>query len=80
MAAAVEASLNNDSVSDPKQPIIYRCKKCRRIVATEEHIVSHERGGGQKCFKWKKRNTVSDMEAPECSSIFVEPMKWMQSG
>lgn len=77
-AIAMEAT-NADLGSEPKPPVIYRCKKCRRIVATEEHVLSHNLGEGQKSFKWKKRNGDSD-EAPECSSIFVEPMKWMQSG
>ncbi|GFS46282.1 dual specificity protein phosphatase-like protein [Actinidia rufa] len=43
---------------------------------------SHERGEGQKCFKWRKRtgnHREADKEPPECSSIFVEPMKWMES-
>ncbi|PIN18856.1 Phosphoprotein phosphatase [Handroanthus impetiginosus] len=76
----METTLNNvNSVSDPRPPVIYRCKKCRRIVATEEHVVPHDRGEGQKCFKWNKRNQDSDADAPECSSIFVEPMKWMQA-
>ncbi|KAG8365530.1 hypothetical protein BUALT_Bualt18G0114700 [Buddleja alternifolia] len=71
---------NTNSGCDTKAAaVIYRCKKCRRIVASEEHIVSHTRGQGQKCFKWKKRSEDSDMELPQCSSIFVEPLKWMQS-
>lgn len=78
---AVQVTTDNiDLGSDPKPPIIYRCKKCRRIVATEDQIVTHERGEGQKCFKWKRRNDGLDKDLPECSSIFVEPMKWMQSG
>ncbi|KAL3643504.1 hypothetical protein CASFOL_014319 [Castilleja foliolosa] len=69
----------NDVSSGPesKPSVIYRCKKCRRIVATEELIVPHNRGDG-KCFNRRKKND-SDTEAPECSSIFVEPMKWMQT-
>ncbi|KAL3643501.1 hypothetical protein CASFOL_014316 [Castilleja foliolosa] len=69
----------NDVSSEPdlKPPVIYRCKKCRRIVATKELIVPHNRGDG-KCFDRRKKND-SDTEAPECSSIFVEPMKWMQT-
>ncbi|EPS72530.1 hypothetical protein M569_02227 [Genlisea aurea] len=65
---------NNPSTADSKPPVIYRCKKCRRMVASEENMVSHRRGEGQKCFKWNKRNETS---RNECSSIFVEPMKWM---
>lgn len=71
---------NTESVETvPKSQVIYRCKKCRRIVASDENIVPHERGKGEECFKWKKRSHM-DGEAPECSSIFVESMKWMQSG
>ncbi|KAJ0080885.1 hypothetical protein Patl1_10525 [Pistacia atlantica] len=66
----------------PKPQIVYRCKKCRRIVALEENIVPHERGKGEQCFKWKKRSNDPgkiEKEVAECSSIFVESMKWMQS-
>ncbi|GAV81924.1 hypothetical protein CFOL_v3_25377 [Cephalotus follicularis] len=56
---------------------MYCCKKCRRIVAAEENIVPHEGGKGEQCFKYKKRSC--GIESAECSSIFVEPMKWMES-
>lgn len=78
MATRMEVS--NDMESEVKPQMIYRCKKCRRIVASQDNIVSHERGQGQKCFKWKKRTGDTTDEPPECSSIFVEPMKWMQAG
>uniref|UniRef100_A0A1J3DZ87 Putative inactive dual specificity protein phosphatase-like n=1 Tax=Noccaea caerulescens TaxID=107243 RepID=A0A1J3DZ87_NOCCA len=61
----------------PKPQFMYRCKKCRRIVAIEENIVPHEPGKGEECFAWKKRSGNS--EQVQCSSIFVEPMKWMQT-
>lgn len=77
--AMEEAPNNAELASDQKPPVVYRCKKCRRIVATEEHIVSHERGGGQKCFKWKRRSADEEKQAFECSSVFVEPLKWMQA-
>lgn len=67
----------------PKPQVIYRCKKCRRIVAAEENVVSHKRGKGEECFKWRKRTGDPkdwEKDAAECSSIFVEPMKWMQAG
>ncbi|KAI5590995.1 hypothetical protein BDE02_04G049000 [Populus trichocarpa] len=75
-----QASANStDSDTAPKPPVIYRCKRCRRIVASEENIVPHERGKGEQCFKWNKKSVDSceNQEPPECSSIFVEPMKWM---
>ncbi|XP_010434513.2 PREDICTED: probable inactive dual specificity protein phosphatase-like At4g18593 [Camelina sativa] len=63
--------------SVPKPQVIYRCKKCRRIVAVEENVVPHEPGKGEECFAWKKRS--GNPEHVQCSSIFVEPMKWMQT-
>ncbi|KAJ6766959.1 DUAL SPECIFICITY PHOSPHATASE-LIKE [Salix purpurea] len=71
-----------DSETAPKPQAIYRCRRCRRIVASEENIVPHERGKGEQCFKWNKKSVDSckNQEPPECSSIFVEPMKWMQTG
>eukprot|EP00258_Populus_trichocarpa_P038725 XP_024454744.1 probable inactive dual specificity protein phosphatase-like At4g18593 [Populus trichocarpa] len=75
-----QASANStDSDTAPKPPVIYRCKRCRRIVASEENIVPHERGKGEQCFKWNKKSVdcCENQEPPECSSIFVEPMKWM---
>lgn len=80
METAAASNLHSaEPVSKPQ--VIYRCKKCRRIVATEENIVSHEQGKGELSFSWKKRSgNSSDKEAVECSSIFVESMKWMQSG
>lgn len=75
-----QASANStNSDTAPKPQVIYRCKRCRRIVASEENIVPHERGKGEQCFKWNKKSVDSckNQEPPECSSIFVEPMKWM---
>lgn len=77
------AAGNSDLAETVAKPqVIYRCKKCRRIIASEENIVPHERGKGEQCFKWKKRSNEpgkGEKEAAECSSIFVESMKWMQS-
>ncbi|XXG67430.1 hypothetical protein AAC387_Pa06g0783 [Persea americana] len=71
---------NMSSVTDSKPEIIYRCKKCRRIVATQQNVVTHQQGEGEQCFKWKKRsNSSANNSKPVCSSIFVEPMKWMQA-
>ena len=66
-----------------KSNAIYRCKKCRRIVASQENIVSHQHGKGDSSFKWKKRSGNSwekERQQIECTSLFVEPMKWMQAG
>ncbi|RWW09326.1 hypothetical protein GW17_00027181 [Ensete ventricosum] len=37
------------------QHVAYRCKKCRRIVALKENVVSHVPGEGETCFEWQKR-------------------------
>ncbi|KAB2079202.1 hypothetical protein CXB51_015805 [Gossypium anomalum] len=78
----MEATNNTDSEPVSKPQLIYRCKRCRRIVASEETIVPHERGKGEASFKWRKRSghNIGDEEkgSTQCSSIFVEPLKWMQ--
>ncbi|MCL7034571.1 hypothetical protein MKW94_008634 [Papaver nudicaule] len=78
MEAAVTSNNSSDTETKLEPPkVIYRCRKCRRIVAAEENVVTHKPGAGEKCFKWKKRSEETD-EPPRCSSIFVEPMKWME--
>ncbi|KAK3019207.1 hypothetical protein RJ639_004861, partial [Escallonia herrerae] len=81
--AAMETPDSSDLESDPKPEVIYRCKKCRRILASQEHVVAHEPGGGEKCFiRWMKKSDIvreTDKEPPQCSSIFVEPLKWMET-
>ncbi|WVZ07559.1 hypothetical protein V8G54_020905 [Vigna mungo] len=77
-----EAS-SSQTEATTKPQLIYRCKKCRRIVASEENIVSHERGKGESSFKWKKRSSEAweaEKQPVDCTSIFVEPMKWMEAG
>lgn len=76
------ATSNSDLEPSQKPQVIYRCKKCRRIVAARENLVPHEAGKGELCFKWQKRSGDSQKkgeEPVECTSIFVEPMKWMES-
>ncbi|CAL5420594.1 unnamed protein product [Camellia sinensis] len=58
----------------------YRCKKCRRVVALQENIVDHVPGEGETSFGWHKRkggNPFNKCDEVECSSIFVEPLRWM---
>lgn len=70
---------SSDLEPNPKPQVVYRCKKCRRIVAAQENIVPHKRGKGESCFKWRKRSGNNLDEPAECTSIFVEPMKWMEA-
>ncbi|KAG5002286.1 hypothetical protein AAZX31_08G338800 [Glycine max] len=78
---AEAGSSQTETTTKPPQ-LIYRCKKCRRIVASVENIVSHEHGKGESSFKWKKRSSQSwetEKQSVDCTSVFVEPMKWMQA-
>ena len=78
------AEPDSSNLETTKEPhVIYRCKKCRRIVASEDNIVPHERGKGESSFKWNKRTGdpwKTEQQQVDCTSIFVEPMKWMQAG
>ncbi|KAG2291350.1 hypothetical protein Bca52824_038019 [Brassica carinata] len=58
-----EAETNSSSQESlPEPQVMYRCRKCRRIVAIEDNI---KRSGNYWVF--------------QCSSIFVQLMKWMQT-
>ncbi|CAD6247395.1 unnamed protein product [Miscanthus lutarioriparius] len=76
---AAESDVNPEKrTSDPG--VIYRCRKCRRMLATQEFVVTHEVGAGGKSFRAGKQSNVhEDGEKTECPCIFVEPMKWMQT-
>ncbi|CAJ2671684.1 unnamed protein product [Trifolium pratense] len=61
----------------------YRCKKCRRIVALQEHVIDHIPGEGETSFgwhKWRSGNPFNKSNESECSSIFIEPLRWMKDG
>ncbi|KAL1338369.1 hypothetical protein HN51_033018 [Arachis hypogaea] len=59
----------------------YRCKKCRRIVALQEHVVDHIPGEGETSFEWHKRRSGNPFNKSNesCSSIFIEPLRWMKA-
>ncbi|KAK9124830.1 hypothetical protein Scep_013676 [Stephania cephalantha] len=63
-----------------KSTTAYRCKKCRRVVASQENVIEHMPGEGESCFEWQKRkggNPFDRSDNHDCSSIFVEPLRWM---
>lgn len=65
-----------------KSTVAYRCKKCRRVVAVQENIMDHTPGEGLSAFQWHKRNSGNWFDKSDdfgCSSIFVEPLKWMKA-
>ncbi|XAR68402.1 Phosphoprotein phosphatase [Bertholletia excelsa] len=76
VSSEVEKSGNMTVVSTPA----YRCKKCRRVVALQENVVDHVPGEGETSFEWHKRksgNPFNKGDDIECSSIFIEPLRWM---
>jgi dual specificity phosphatase 12 len=75
---SAESDVNREKQA-PDPGIIYRCKKCRRMLATQEFVVTHEVGAGGKSFNRGKQSDDDDKQT-ECPCIFVEPMKWMQTG
>ena len=77
---AVEADVNQEKQATDTG-VIYCCKRCRRMLATQEFVVTHEVGQGEESFKTRKGFHVDeDTKKRECMCIFVEPMKWMQAG
>ncbi|CAN6716345.1 unnamed protein product [Malus baccata var. baccata] len=78
VASGVEAASNEGKTVTPA----FRCKKCRRVVALQDNVEDHIPGEGEQSFGWRKRkssnsyNKYEDSDS-ECSSIFVEPLKWM---
>ncbi|XP_047151911.1 dual specificity protein phosphatase 12-like [Vigna umbellata] len=60
----------------------YRCRKCRRLVALHEHVIDHVPGEGETAFGWNKRrggNPFNKSKESDCSSIFIEPLRWMKA-
>ncbi|ONH94850.1 hypothetical protein PRUPE_7G035100 [Prunus persica] len=73
VASGVKTGQNGGKTGTPA----FRCKKCRRIVALQDNVVDHIPGEGGKSFEWRKRKSSNLSEDSECSSIFVEPLRWM---
>lgn len=49
-------------------PNVYRCKKCRRVLATEFNLITH------------KDKTVNVASSPICTkTYFLEPLSWMSN-
>ncbi|XP_066339217.1 uncharacterized protein [Miscanthus floridulus] len=68
-----------DSSKVEQRKTAYRCRKCRRVIAVEDNVVSHVPGEGESRFDWNRRKSGHPYNNKEqdCSSLFVEPLKWM---
>lgn len=80
-----EASIETEAASQKQESTptpAFRCKKCRRVVALQENVVSHVPGEGESSFEWHRRtnrNNFNKYDELECTSIFVEPLRWMKT-
>jgi dual specificity phosphatase 12 len=59
---------------------VYRCKKCRQVVACQDNVQVHDQETGKSFKKRSKSSLCIEAAAAECTSIFVQPMKWMSAG
>ena len=53
------------------------CRKCRSILAVSSQVIPHDPPHGPKARvprKWQ----ASGGAQPQCSSLYVEPLKWME--
>uniref|UniRef100_A0A1B6CCD1 Uncharacterized protein n=1 Tax=Clastoptera arizonana TaxID=38151 RepID=A0A1B6CCD1_9HEMI len=59
-------------------PLVYRCCKCRKIVASASNLLPHI---PQEKPSWKDENWIEKMseQSPCTLTYFVEPMVWMKS-
>ncbi|XP_024362747.1 uncharacterized protein [Physcomitrium patens] len=70
-------------VSSSQVSALYSCKKCKRVVACQENVISHGPASGESPSRWRRRGARrwgGDHDDPACTSIFVEPMQWMNLG
>ncbi|KAL6595624.1 hypothetical protein ACP70R_047964 [Stipagrostis hirtigluma subsp. patula] len=73
------SGLCQDPLGKKQNKTAYRCRKCRRVIAVQDNVISHVPGEGESCFNWNQRKggrPYNDKEQ-DCSSLFVEPLKWM---
>lgn len=83
LPAELSSEVKNLQNGQTGHAFLYRCKKCRRIVASQVNVVEHVPGEGESSFEWHKRKSGNPFNRDyeyECSSIFVEPLRWMKAG
>lgn len=60
------------------QGMLYRCRKCRRLLATQSNVVPVTEGPGSVAFKYRKRAKGGGGQGEDQGSLWVTPMQWMQ--
>ncbi|XP_026883501.2 dual specificity protein phosphatase 12 [Electrophorus electricus] len=72
--------------ADPAQTqnaeVVYRCRKCRRVLFRRSSILSHSMGSGPSAFSHKRPSgrLPATGDQTECTSYFIEPVQWMEKG
>ncbi|KAI4330550.1 hypothetical protein MLD38_028829 [Melastoma candidum] len=81
LATDVSSEVTPSRTGESQHSKVYRCKKCRRIVALLENVVDHIPGEGESSFSWHKRKGGNPFQKQDeaCSSIFIEPLRWMMA-
>lgn len=67
-------------IHESPEPIVYRCRKCRRILASKSHTLPHT----PPRQRFENRQNSEQLTEEESSSpcqpvIFVEPIAWMKN-
>ena len=69
--------------------VCYRCRKCRRVLASERNCIDVEPGSGGDAFSWRKRDKGAAGRAAKYSggadpgggapepALWVQPLRWM---
>ncbi|XP_075689588.1 dual specificity protein phosphatase 12 isoform X2 [Rhinoderma darwinii] len=58
--------------------ILFRCRKCRRSLFRAGSILNHALGDGPAAFVHKKLAALQVSDPTKCTSLFVEPVQWME--
>ncbi|XP_077986229.1 dual specificity protein phosphatase 12-like [Glandiceps talaboti] len=57
--------------------VVYKCKMCRRAVFRGSSVIKHKTGCGPRMFKFKSGKSRTPVEIT-CTSLFIEPVTWME--
>ncbi|CAE6086256.1 unnamed protein product [Arabidopsis arenosa] len=63
----------------------YECKKCKRVLLFQEQVIDHTPGEADSEFDDMFKNMIGEVHKNpgdhqnQCTSIFVEPLSWMNS-
>ncbi|XP_015669526.1 dual specificity protein phosphatase 12 [Protobothrops mucrosquamatus] len=66
----------------PNHDILYRCRKCRRLLFRNSSILPHDEGKGPAAFAHKKVSEPGPLGRAgqtNCTSYFIEPVQWMEA-